>query len=104
MHTRKGKFCGSSSTVEKTFVTNPALPRGEGLELKDAVETATACWRPTRCASRWKLHEQFGSEKQYDEKFGNEAKQFSESAAAYDPNAVPMHEFVEGTEPEDGRH
>jgi hypothetical protein len=86
--------------TERTFVTNPDLPKGEGVQLKDMTRRYGLVETYSLDQPVEKFHRRFASLKDYSEKFGNEADEISQSASAYDPMQVPISEFIEGTEPE----
>lgn len=86
-------------TSNRMFMTNPDLPNGEGLNLKDALKRYRLLETYSLDYPVEKFHKRFGSIDEYEEKFGAEAKEFAQAASQYDPSQTSEQDFVRSTAP-----
>lgn len=85
----------------RVFLTNPSLPKGEGLRLEEALHR----YQPLRSIlldePTEKFHKSFKDANDYESKFGREALENQQTDEAYEPEGIPVEEFeseAEGTE------
>jgi hypothetical protein len=74
---------------------DPLSPRGESTPLESMLHRYRALHSILRDQPVKKFRQSFGSLAEYNEKFGNEAKNNYQQETSYDPMQVPISEFVE---------
>jgi hypothetical protein len=85
-----------------TMLVDPAHPQGHHAPLDDILRRYRVIQsilldQPVKGFKR-----NFASLKDYNENFGNEARENFTRETSYDPNSIPISEFVEGTEGSEG--
>lgn len=82
----------------RVFLTNPSLPRGEGLALGEALSRYRLMRSILLDEPVEKFHKSFKSELDYDKKFGDEAKENHTNQSAYNPEDISIQEYEQGVE------
>lgn len=82
----------------RVFLTNPSLPRGEGLRLEEALPRYSLMRSILLDEPVEKYHKGFADANDYERKFGKEASENHSNQASYDPEAIPVHEYEAGVE------
>lgn len=85
--------------TKRMFITNPDLPQGEGLGLKDALKRYGLIETYSLDHPVEKFHKRFKSVKEYADQFGKEAGELSGAAADYNPQSVSEGDFARSTAP-----
>ncbi len=87
-------------TSGRVFFANPHLKAGEGLRLDEALKNYRMLRSLLLDEPVERFSQSYDSIKDYNKQFGDEARENYENTTSYDPDTVPIHEFMEGTEPE----
>lgn len=82
----------------RVFLTNPSLPRGEGVRLEEALHRYAPLRSILLDEPTEKFHKSYKDVQDYENKFGKEAQQNHDNNASYDPEATPLHEYEQGVE------